>query len=655
MTGTSRIGRKSQVDLPPGETQTESVSIAPEAEPKAGAAVNSTSRRQTKDSASKAWASMVPQPRGTKTKKGDATSPNATSRKRGAEEAPEGQGHPTKKKTPVKPKMSAPVSGAKPKTKVKLKSTTETVATVTSTQSRVSAPLSTLPSPRGKAPEIGDDEEESDQENVAVVPPRARRNVTKHVVPEEADEDIMIDEELSEAKDEEEDNVNGVDVDVDEVDHPNDDDDATRLFDDEAPRFTTASPQRSRPPPSVTPSPEQLTQAQELSTGSHPLNADPNFTQEYEVEDTEAPPHGVDKENNTARPLMGARAQKLAEERPAILGSISNSSIANPPPSPATPPALVDIILQDSEAANQPWKERTNIVLATGSSGKTVKSYFNLTAQNTAIQEVIREAIIKAFKTTILESKINPFSANGLTLISRRGLIEAADVKFGGENDIAHRLEAGGWSSYTSPLTGYTSHRVRMLLTDLKSESSAVIKASLGLEHTEDGRTLAKKLSELNSYIYPFETTVFNTIICERSAPFRNPAIKKAINAAFFSKNSRPYQSIRSSENDFRSSDTEKPLERELPKTLIAFTCVMIYNVLQGHQMNSPVAFGSSGLHEATYSTILALLNEYETRRPDKYHSLMHDLYNAAVGSLPLATNPNHEEMIASVAWDAIA
>ncbi|KAL0572145.1 hypothetical protein V5O48_009823 [Marasmius crinis-equi] len=638
MSTSTRIGRRSQVDLQPGEAlPSPQVPVESTPEDKGSksrqTAINAGVRRQSKEQAAgRSWEIYIPKTRGPKGTRADgdapATKKNLKKRKPEAEMQESSQSINKKTRTASKP---AATTNMKKMAKGKHK---------TAAPAKSPGPATASPRTRGSAPNINPDQESdqgvAEEAPNAAVPPRQRLRIRHAQIVESSPEDG---EEEDDASEEDE---NSNEEDNNELEQPGDDNDASRLFDDEAPSFasTTTPASASQHQPSTS----DVLQDGILSGDGTGFDWDIG---ELDDNDTMG-----DKENAIGRPLTGVRAQRLADEYPTILSFISNATNGRPAPSSAPHPVLLSTssIRSGQKTVVYPWKDRTKLELPTGPSGNTVKSQLPLLKQNHAIQEVIRKSIEKAFIHTCLDTSINPFSSVGMLEISRKCLIQAAETKYGGEYDIAHRLEDGDLLEYVQPISGCTSHRLRILLTKTKDDCVAVVKNCLDLENTEAGRIKAKNLSDLNSYIYPPQTDP----ALVRAAPFANPVIAKTIGAAFFAKKSKYYERIRASEV-FQSSVKDKPMEKEIPKAMVAFACVIIMNVLQSHQTGLYQDFGCSTTHESTYAAILVLLNEVQARLPVWYHTTMHDMYNAAVGTLPLATIQDHAALIASVAWDATA
>ncbi|KAI1783378.1 hypothetical protein LXA43DRAFT_1047063, partial [Ganoderma leucocontextum] len=168
-----------------------------------------------------------------------------------------------------------------------------------------------------------------------------------------------------------------------------------------------------------------------------------------------------------------------------------------------------------------PWLSRTDISDAlSAASGKSWKiSKSRLTPQmSSVVDEAIRLATIalqfgKYDIGDINDIQYTPFGVQGLEQYALDALILAAEnLEYDGENDIAHRLEAGSHPEYVDPLCAYVAKRLRSYRLAIKTAALQTI--PMVLKFSTLGDSGIQQLLDRVNFLYPRTAQV-----CSKSSP----------------------------------------------------------------------------------------------------------------------------------------
>ncbi|KAI0362932.1 hypothetical protein BV20DRAFT_1058508 [Pilatotrama ljubarskyi] len=246
----------------------------------------------------------------------------------------------------------------------------------------------------------------------------------------------------------------------------------------------------------------------------------------------------------------------------------------------------------------------------------------------------------------------SPMAALGMERLAIEALIEAAEsLGFGGEGDVAHRLEDGDTERYVAPLREYTAHRLRLTRNAIKKAAAGTLPAALKI--TSRAADEVKSLLTGSNYIYPCsETGLF-----DKSKPFSGDGIADVVRAAFFSKQQYLHEGL-DHVDSLRSSLPTAPSEREVPISMVALAACAVEAFLIDYAGLGRASgeFASAGL-DNSYKAHVVLLQRMCEKRPVVYHCLMHKILRDATNGIALyeATGSlSQEQMLAEVDWDAM-
>ncbi|THU83770.1 hypothetical protein K435DRAFT_870970 [Dendrothele bispora CBS 962.96] len=355
----------------------------------------------------------------------------------------------------------------------------------------------------------------------------------------------------------------------------------------------------------------------------------------------------LEDEISQIAPLPTKKAQKLQSELP----QVSNKSLPTSRLKASRKSTPGPVINLADEEDNEPWLTRTNIIVHKQTErGKTY--YFQMDGQNEHITKVMHKAFDIGKRLLFLSDNTDqcPVSPQGINVITLKALIlSAEDCGFNGGYDIADRLENGDHRLYIDPLIRYAAHRIAMDRAEWKEKHVSLVLSAYGLGHDQKSRVAARDLS--NSMQLHFGLKQDGTI--NPVNPFGHPGLIQFMTAAFFSHGSwfdiiTKYKSLM-----FVSSVDSKSHELELPRSMVAISCAVIYTILQEHAYSKSEKFPPASLDVVWkyYMEKLELLAQTKLI----YHKVMHNLYSAASHDSISAHGLSTQDIVDSIDWAALA
>ncbi|KAI1782496.1 hypothetical protein LXA43DRAFT_1103932 [Ganoderma leucocontextum] len=336
------------------------------------------------------------------------------------------------------------------------------------------------------------------------------------------------------------------------------------------------------------------------------------------------------------------REKKLKNELPQIMSShgrtLSESAGAN---------------ARDGE--KRPWLTRTDIsealTPASGKSWKLSKSRLR-SEMSRVLDEGIRLAVIalQVGKYDINMDDINytPFGVQGLEQYALDALISAAEsLEYDGENDIAHRLEAGSSPKYIDPLCAYVAKRLRSYRLSVKAAALQTI--PMVLKFSTIGDEAIQQLLELANFIYPrTDQGGFN-----RAKPYSGDGFREVIKAAFYT--SQQYHDAGLKNMHLLHSTYDRaPDETEIPPTMLALAATAIEAVLDDRVNHTTSDFAGEALHQ-TFQSHLQDILDIRKNRPTVYHNLMHEIAVAVTDGMSRTQSAGGRHQRRSrIDWDSI-
>ncbi|KAI1782344.1 hypothetical protein LXA43DRAFT_1068902 [Ganoderma leucocontextum] len=329
----------------------------------------------------------------------------------------------------------------------------------------------------------------------------------------------------------------------------------------------------------------------------------------------------------TAGKKLSHHKKKLRDELPQIVPSSSRRHTA---PAHST---------KDGEA--RPWLPCTNIsdVLSTAS-GKSWK--IGKTGLRSEMSGVVDEGIRLATIALQFESydidtesmQYTPFGVQGLEQYALDPLISAAEnLKYDGENDITHQLEAGSSTEYIDPLCAYVAKRLRSYRLTIKAAALQTI----------------PMLLERSNFIFPRTAQGdFN-----RAKPFSGDGFAEVIKVAFYTQ--QQYHDIGlKTVHLLRSTSPHAPHELEIPPTMLALAATAIEAVITDRVNHTTSDFTGQGLHQSFMAHLQDIL-DFCTNRPAAYHALMHGTAIAVMdGTVHTQSIGGGHQGHSRIDWDSI-
>ncbi|KAI1782524.1 hypothetical protein LXA43DRAFT_1068653 [Ganoderma leucocontextum] len=343
----------------------------------------------------------------------------------------------------------------------------------------------------------------------------------------------------------------------------------------------------------------------------------------------------------TAGKKPSHREKKLRDELPQIVPSSSRRHTA---PAHST---------KDGEA--RPWLPRTNISdalsAASGKSWKIGKTGLR-SEMSGVVDEGIRLATITLqfgkYDINIESMQYTPFGVQGLEQYALDALISAAEnLKYDGENDIAHRLEAGSSAEYIDPLCAYVAKRLRSYRLTIKAAALQTI--PMVLKFSTLGDTGIQQLLERSNFIFPRTAQGdFN-----RAKPFSGDGFAEVIKAAFYTQ--QQYHDVGlKTVHLLRSTSPRAPHEVEIPPTMLALAATAIEAVITDRVNHTTSDFAGQGLHQSFMAHLQDIL-DFRTNRPAAYHALMHGMAIAVMdGTVHTQSIGGGHQGHSRIDWDSI-
>ncbi|KAI1782102.1 hypothetical protein LXA43DRAFT_1104765 [Ganoderma leucocontextum] len=338
------------------------------------------------------------------------------------------------------------------------------------------------------------------------------------------------------------------------------------------------------------------------------------------------------------------REKKLKNELPQIMSShgrtpLSESAGAN---------------ARDGE--KRPWLTRTDIsealTPASGKSWKLSKSRLR-PEMSRVLDEGIRLAVIalQVGKYDINMDDVNytPFGVQGLEQYALDALISAAEaLEYDGENDIAHRLEAGSSPEYIDPLCAYVAKRLRSYRLSVKAAALQTI--PMVLKFSTIGDQAIRQLLELANFIYPrTDQGGFN-----RAKPYSGDGFREVIKAAFYTSQQYHDAGLKNMHLLRSTYDRAGPDETEIPPTMLALAATAIEAVLDDRVNHTTSDFAGEALHQ-TFQSHLQDILDIRKNRPTVYHNLMHEIAVAVTdGTSRTQSAAGRHQRRSRIDWDSI-
>ncbi|KZT63718.1 hypothetical protein DAEQUDRAFT_741753 [Daedalea quercina L-15889] len=348
----------------------------------------------------------------------------------------------------------------------------------------------------------------------------------------------------------------------------------------------------------------------------------------------EVPESRVQPVAQTSRQLMRNQEKKLKDEMLEIHESDMNTSNAAE---------------HADTSGDMVWEPHTDIIVIPGPRSFRIE----IKPQNAIMQQVICHSYSIAYQLVIfgwhakeqvldmtltaLTSLVTPMQKDGLDIIARMALVEAADMLgYDGEGDIADHLERGTYPDYVKPLVAYASvaHWVSLFRTAVKKSGvTSTVNHEFWLSNAQ-ARAVPDKvdlLKDLN-YIYPWHPTVG----FDKYAPYKASYIKDALRESFFS--SVEYLDVGTLNGElFKSSSVSAPSEHEIPLEMLALCMTAVESVISDSQMKLEKASEFRGTNAPTYHAHLVRLADFHRQKPNWYHRIMHNLFIASTHGRSLA------------------
>ncbi|KAH9838566.1 uncharacterized protein C8Q71DRAFT_856503 [Rhodofomes roseus] len=250
-----------------------------------------------------------------------------------------------------------------------------------------------------------------------------------------------------------------------------------------------------------------------------------------------------------------------------------------------------------------------------------------------------------------LNTMVTPMDKIGLDRIAYDALVQSADtLGYGGEGDIAHRLEDGSFEDYTRPLMTDVARRVSMARTGIRKAIAFVVEHEFKLT-IKSGNVPAvpdkmELLKEMN-YIYPWTPTGG----FDGRAPYESEMIKSVIRSGFFT--NAVYLGIGlQSVVLCPSSLASKPSEYEVPRELVSLAMTAVESVIHEHSLRLGKALEFGAASAPAYREHMVRLADFRQQKPKRYHRVMHDIFKAVTTGHALHSGTHGGST--SMNWDNI-
>ncbi|TFY64161.1 hypothetical protein EVJ58_g2807 [Rhodofomes roseus] len=297
----------------------------------------------------------------------------------------------------------------------------------------------------------------------------------------------------------------------------------------------------------------------------------------------------------------------------------------------------------DNSADDDTWHPRTRIDII--ENPQSVK--INLRAQDDVMKQVIRYSYNIGDRMVVfgreddrksntdlqmLTKLLTPMDKAGLDRMALEALIQAADaLGYTGEHDIADRLERGSYKLYIRPLTVYVAHRLGQCRTAIKRAVTPCAEHMFQLVNdSADGvDAVPDKVAFLKETCYIYPWTLAGGF--DRRALYEGPIVKSAVRSAFFGNTvylGVGLQNIALCPSSMRSV----PLEYEVPPEMVALAMTAVESVITDVHLKlvRGSEFGASSA--PVYREHMIRLAELRQQRPKRYHRVMHEIFEAAIG-----------------------
>ncbi|KAH7867631.1 uncharacterized protein C8R40DRAFT_1075460 [Lentinula edodes] len=345
-------------------------------------------------------------------------------------------------------------------------------------------------------------------------------------------------------------------------------------------------------------------------------------------------------------------ARKLEYELPRITNENLPTSKNVPVPVPVNKTRLTTTLPATVPLVGPTGRDRTTIAVhCKGTSGHTW--ILSKSGQSTTMQGVIERAIKEGKAELLTGHKYCPLDSEEVKQLAISSLIKAAEqLGYEGEHDVADRLEHGEHDTYIKPLTAYVASRIgNERAKELKGSGlSAVVVNAYGLNNF-GGTMTAAQIILTKHFMYGLDLNGnFDNL-----KPFQHPAYIAYIQGTFFG--TGLYGTvIRGCQGRFTSSNQSKPLELELTKGMVALATAGIHALLNDYSRGGRPASFPATESAAIWRTAICTLENIERVNRALYHKIMHELYMATSGALPLAQHGwSQQQILDTTDWAALA
>ncbi|KAH7876172.1 uncharacterized protein C8R40DRAFT_1169834 [Lentinula edodes] len=345
-------------------------------------------------------------------------------------------------------------------------------------------------------------------------------------------------------------------------------------------------------------------------------------------------------------------ARKLEYELPRITNENLPTSKNIPVPVLVNKTRLTTTLPATVPLVGPTWRDRTTIAVhCKGTSGHTW--ILSKSGQSTTMQGVIERAIKEGKAELLTGHKYCPLDSEEVKQLAISSLIKAAEqLGYEGEHDVADRLEHGEHDTYIKPLTAYVASRIgNEWAKELKGIGlSAVVVNAYGLNNF-GGTMTAAQIILTKHFMYGLDPNGnFNNL-----KPFQHRAYIAYVQGTFFG--TGLYGTvIRGCQGRFTSSNQSKPLELELTKGMVALATAGIHALLNDYSRGGHPASFPATESAAIWRTAISTLENIERVNRVLYHKIMHELYMATPGALPLAQHGwSQQQILDTTDWAALA
>ncbi|EIW74784.1 hypothetical protein CONPUDRAFT_169741 [Coniophora puteana RWD-64-598 SS2] len=278
----------------------------------------------------------------------------------------------------------------------------------------------------------------------------------------------------------------------------------------------------------------------------------------------------------------------------------------------------------------------------------------------------VAQVIEAGFKDEYLESFVSPLAVGGLDPIAFHALADGAEQEgLNKQGDMVQRITTGSYELYVQRCVNYLTNRCGPTRAAIKSAIGTAVVGVFGLDSESRSHDDVIFLWDQSRYIYPKNpkyTGADNNVdeSIDRSRPFENLVISKAVKAAFFTvvevTGAQPADLGLKLSHRLKSSIESLSDEKEITPSMLLMASAAVSAILKDRVNSTSENFTGSWL-DSLFKQQLIWLASIRKNFPRRYHELMHGIYKDCTGSSLAAKSMTCDvkRILGEVRWDMMA